>query len=122
MSEWAKQQACWNGLKGRMLQYSDDFDTCLILADAARTAKRDEKTKNIMTEGINAQSEVVTLGTEFWKKVLAFGRKNTGFTPKDMQIIEICASIPRRLPTDLQSRHALETLERMKNQGFVFQK
>jgi hypothetical protein len=29
MSEWAKQQACWNGMKGRTLTYDDDFETCL---------------------------------------------------------------------------------------------
>ncbi|MFN7883474.1 MAG: AIPR family protein, partial [bacterium] len=27
MSEWAKQQACWNGTKGRTMNYCDDFET-----------------------------------------------------------------------------------------------
>ena len=35
MSEWAKQQACWNGMKGRTLNYDDDFETCLTLVDTA---------------------------------------------------------------------------------------
>ena len=43
MSEWAKQQACWNVMKGRTLNYDEDFETCLTLAENARTAKRDEK-------------------------------------------------------------------------------
>ena len=100
MSEWAKQQACWNGMKGRTLNYDDDFETCLTLVDTAKAAKRDEKAKKAMTDGINAQSEVVTLGAEFWKEVLAWGRERKRLTPKDMQILEICASIPRRLPSD----------------------
>ncbi len=118
MSEWAKQQACWNGMKGRTLNYDDDFETCLTLVDTAKAAKRDEKAKKAMTEGINAQSEVVTFGAEFWKEVLAWGRERKRLTPKDMQILEICASIPRRLPSDLQSRHALDALGRMRDQGF----
>ena len=118
MSEWAKQQACWNGMKGRTLAYDDDFETCLTLVETARNAKRDEKAKRAMTEGINAQSEVVTLGADFWKYLLFWGRERKRLTPKDQQILEVCASIPRRLPSDLQSRHALDALARMRDQGF----
>jgi hypothetical protein len=118
MSEWAKQQACWNGMKGRTLDYDDDFETCLTLVETARTAKRDEKAKKALTQGINAQSEVVTLGADFWKDLLAWGRERKRLTPKDQQILEVCASIPRRLPSDLQSRHALDALARMRDQGF----
>ncbi len=118
MSEWAKQQACWNGMKGRTLNYDEDFETCLTLVETARTAKRDEKAKKAMTEGINTQSEVVTLGADFWKDLLAWGRECKLLTPKDQQILDVCASMPRRLPSDLQSRHALDALARMRDQGF----
>lgn len=105
-------------MKGRMLSYDEDFETCLTLAENARTAKRDEKAKKAMTDGINAQSEVVTLGADFWKQVLTWGRDRKRLTPKDQQILDVCASMPRRLPSDLQSRHALEALGRMRDQGF----
>ncbi|MBU9697284.1 AIPR family protein [Rhodobacteraceae bacterium HSP-20] len=118
MSEWAKQQACWNGMKGRKLTYDADFETCLTLVEIAKTAKRDEKAKKAMTDGINAQSEAVNLGADFWRDVLAWGRDRKRLTPKDMQILEVCASIPRRIPTDQQSRYALEVLGRMKDQGY----
>lgn len=118
MSEWAKQQACWNGMKGRTLDYDDDFETCLTLLETAKAAKREEKAKKTMTDGINAQAEVVTLGAAFWQAVLSWGRERKRLTPKDMQILEVCASMPRRIPTDLQARHALDVLGRMKDQGF----
>ncbi|MFN7883473.1 MAG: hypothetical protein ACK5PF_10745 [bacterium] len=87
--------------------------------DTAKAAKRDEKAKKAMTEGINAQAEVVTLGAEFWKEVLAWGRQRKRLTPKDMQILEVCASMPRRIPSELQARHALDALGRMKDQGLA---
>jgi len=118
MSEWAKQQACWNGMKARTLKYDEDFETCLTLAETARTVKRDAKVREALTEGINAQSEVVTLGADFWKGVLSWGRERKRLTPKDQQILDVCASMPRRLPSDLQSRHALDALVRMRDQGF----
>src|SRR5690606_23632372 len=46
MSEWAKQQACWNGLKGRRLSYDSDFDGCLVLKEAARASERDQRSRN----------------------------------------------------------------------------
>jgi hypothetical protein len=118
MSEWAKNQACWNGLKGRVLKYDDDFEGCLTLVETARAAKRDEKAKKAMTDGINAQSEVVTLGALFWSEALVWGRERKLVTPKDMQILEVCASMPRRIPTDLQARHALDALGRLRDHGF----
>lgn len=118
MSEWAKQQACWNGMKGRTLSYDEEFEACLTLVENARSAKRDEKAKKAMTDGINAQSEVVTLGADFWKQALIWGRDRKQLTPKDLQILGICASMPHRLPSDLQSRHALVALARMRGHGF----
>jgi hypothetical protein len=119
MSEWAKQQACWNELKGRALTYDKDFETCLILEDMARTAKKDEKAKKAMTDGINVQSEVVALGALFWSEALAWGREHKLLTPKDMQILEVCASMPRRIPSDFQARHAMDALGRLKDKGFA---
>ena len=113
MSEWAKQQAYWNGMKGRTLDYDEDFCSCLTLVETARNAKA----KKAQTDGISVQAEVVTLGADFWKEVLAWGRERKRLTPKDQQILEVCASIPRRVPSDLQSRHALEVLGRMRDQG-----
>jgi hypothetical protein len=118
MSEWAKQQGCWHSMKSRALSYGVDFDSCLTLVDTARTAKRDEKTRKIMTAGINAQAEVVNLGAEYWKKVLMWGREYGGLSLKDSQILEVCASLPRRIPSELQARHAMATLARMQEQGF----
>uniref|UniRef100_UPI0040482EB0 AIPR family protein n=2 Tax=Yoonia sp. TaxID=2212373 RepID=UPI0040482EB0 len=118
MSEWAKQQACWSGLKTRKLAYDDDFGSCLALVESARMVVRDSRAQKMMTDGINAQSEVVTLGAEYWNDVLEWGRERKHLTPKDLQILQVCASMPRRLPTDFQSKHALDALGRMRDQGF----
>lgn len=118
MSEWAKQQACWNGLKGRKLEYDDGFASCLTLVETVRTAVRDARAKKVLTEGINAQTEVVNLGAEFWQKVMDWGKAERKLSPKDLQIIQICSSMPRRIPTDFQAKHAMELLQRVKAQGF----
>lgn len=119
MSEWAKQQACWNGLKGRSLQYGSEFDGCLVLAENARANERDQRKKKREIDGISAQSKVVNLGANFWQKVLSLGMADRKLTPKDQQILQVCASMPRQLPSELQCKHALSVLERLEELGLV---
>lgn len=119
MSEWAKQQACWNGLKGRKLDYDADFDSCLVLKEIVRNSERDERVKKRELEGISAQSEVVNRGPEFWRDILARGVSGRKLTPKDQQILGVCASMPRQLPSELQSKHAMSVLERFRYQGLL---
>lgn len=119
MSEWAKQQACWNILKGRNLDYGDDFDSCLVLHETARTNARDQRKAKRQEDGISAQTDVVNRGPEFWQDVLTRGVADRKLTPKDQQILQVCASMPRQIPSELQSRHAIRVLERMKEQGLV---
>lgn len=119
MSEWAKQQACWNGLKGRSLDYGPEFDGCLVLAENARANERDERKKKREIDGISAQSEVVNRGADFWREILEVGIADRKLTPKDQQILQVCASMPRQLPSELQCKHALSVLERLREQGLV---
>lgn len=119
MSEWAKQQACWSGLARRELEYGKDFESCLTLKDTAKTNERDERKKKRETDGISAQAKVVTLGGSFWGEVLSKGTEHKQLSPKDEQILRVCASIPRQLPSELQCKHALNVLERIKEQGGI---
>lgn len=120
MSEWAKQQACWSILAARKLKYSIDFQSCLTLKETAKTSERDERKKKREIEGISAQSEVVGLGSAFWCEVIAQGVAARTLSSKDEQILRVCASIPHQLPSELQSKHALKVLERLKEEGLVF--
>jgi hypothetical protein len=119
MSEWAKQQACWSILAGRRLKYGSDFESCLTLKVTASTSARDERKKKRETDGISVQSKAVELGPEFWREVLAHGVAEKMLSPKDEQILRVCASMPRQLPSELQSKHAIGVLERMREQGLA---
>ena len=118
MSEWAKQQASWNGLKSRKLDYDDAFDSCLVLIDEDRRRKGDEKKKKKQDEGINAQNEVVTLGADFWSEVHEWGRQKKLLSPEDLRILRLCSSMGRVPPNEIASKHALKVLGRLRDQGF----
>lgn len=120
MSEWAKQQACWNALERRDLNYGPQFNSCLTLKETSRASERDERKKKREIDGISAQLEVVKRGPDFWREVLERGMAERKLSPKDEQILNICAAMPRQLPSELQSKHAVSVLDRMKEEGLVF--
>jgi hypothetical protein len=86
--------------------------------DNARDEEKDRKKRKKVDDGIIVQAEVVNLGADFWMEVLAWGRNGRRLNPKDQQIIEVCASMPRRTPSPDQARHAKEVLQRMRDLGF----
>lgn len=114
MSEWAKQQACWNQLQSRSLAYDESFESCLALVETARAGERDERRKKKEIDGISAQSDVVNRGAAFWREVLDQGIAERMLSSKDQQILQVCASIPSRIPSELQCKHALLVLERLR--------
>lgn len=113
-SEWAKQQACWSELQGRKIDYGRGFERCLTLRDTARRNEHDAKDSQRELVGIQGQVKVVKLGADFWRDVLEQGRASGSLTTKDAEILRICSSMPRLLPTDKQARHALILLDRLK--------
>lgn len=118
MSEWAKKQACWNRLKLRESVYNDDFESCLTLKEAAHAATREAHSQKAMTDGIAAQAKVVNLGADFWGHVLEWGKAGQHLTYKDDQILQVCMSMPKKLPTERQAKHAMTVLQRLNDEGF----
>lgn len=118
MSEWAKQQACWSQLESRALKYDEDFDSCLVLQKTAIDIARDELKRKKMADGINAQTEVVNLGAAVWEKALAWGKTKNALSWKDTQILNVCAAIPKKVPSELQAKYAMRVLAQLGDQGF----
>lgn len=118
MSEWAKKQACWAQLQHRELDYQSDLRDYLLTPAEATAAVDEERKKKAVTSGIEAQSTVVSLGAEFWKGALEWGKDRRLVTPKEAGILETCTRIPDRLPSEKQCLIAIEVLERLEADGF----
>ncbi|MPN56560.1 hypothetical protein SDC9_204250 [bioreactor metagenome] len=119
LSEWAKQQACWSALQARQLDYGKEFGSCLTLKETAKRNEHDAKGKQREIAGIEAQSLVVKLGSSFWHTVLEQGNEVRALKQKDVEILKVCASLPRQIPTEKQSGYAIGVLERLKAQGML---
>jgi hypothetical protein len=113
MSEWAKKQACWAELAKRIVPYANGFGNALVEPEAARSVQRDTRNDRKQVSAIEAQREVVNQGGEYWSQLLAFGNSIGKLAPRDAGILEVCAAIPRRLPTDRQCLAALAIADRL---------
>lgn len=113
LSEWAKKQACWADLSKRPVNYESGFFDSLIDPDEARANKRDERREREARSGIEAQSEVVSQGADYWKQVLAFGQSIGKLDPRESGILRACTLLPTRIPTEKQCVAALAIVDKL---------
>ena len=119
VTEWAKKQGCWDRLSMLALELPPVIGDELISVeehdDAARGARRDQRELN----GIEAQIAVVNAGGEFWSNALDWGLSRELLIPTEQGVLQVCARIPHRTPTEKQSARAIEVLRKLQNEGYV---
>jgi hypothetical protein len=118
LSEWAKKQACWKALADRKLEYPDDLDDLLVAPDDAAVEVREARADRALVASVSAEVKVHQLGAVFWTEVAAWARQHKRLSPTDTGILETCAAVPRRMPSDRQCRFALNILEKLVSGGF----
>ncbi len=117
-SEWAKKQPCWKRLSEATINYPDGLDNVLIPIDLANESIREAKADKAVETSVEAQIEVFNLGAEFWKEALNWAREHGILGPTELGVIETCAAMPRKIPTDKQCTIAMATLGKLNEKGF----
>lgn len=118
LSEWAKKQGCWKVLADKQIEYPDALDNALVARDEAAAVVRDARADRAMAASVLAEVRVHQLGPQFWNEVVRWARQNRRMSPTDIGILETCAAIPRRMPSDRQCKFALAILEQLIAGGF----
>ena len=113
MSEWAKKQGCWAELAKHFVEYDADFWENLIEPADAQAKKRSARKDRELSSGIEAQSEVVLQGADYWKKLLSFGESISKLTGREQGILRACTFLPDRVPSEKQSLAALVIAEKL---------
>ena len=117
VTEWAKQEACWNRVKQMDVEWPEALKGDLIssddLTDERRTAVKDQR----MLNGIEAQTIVFQTGSDFWSDVKEWGLSKGLLSPDDTGILDVARSVPDRIPSERQSIRAIEVLRRLHEEG-----
>jgi hypothetical protein len=117
VTEWAKQQACWNRAAALNVAWPkamiDEFITKEDQRETKKTAVKDQKLLN----GIDAQTAVVKAGGALWRSVKEWGVGKRLLTPMESGILDVAASVPAKIPSEKQCLKVIETLRKLHAEG-----
>lgn len=117
-TEWAKKQACWEGLRHRKVEYTPSIMHCLVEPEEANAVVKEGRREAAIISGIEAQTNVITAGSEFWARLRDWGSANRTFSPREDGILKACLATPARLPSEKQCIAALHILEKARETGY----
>ena len=117
VTEWGKQQACWNRVMGLQVSWPDALDTELVSSFEKGEEKRAAVKDQRMLNGIQAQMVVVQAGSALWNDVKAWGMSKGLLSATDQGILDVAISIPDKVPSEKQSVRTIEILQRLHEEG-----
>lgn len=117
VTEWAKQPACWNRVSKADFHPPSNISKVVVPKELADEARRDASKDQEMLSGIALQTKVVDAGPLLWRRVRTWGSSRSLLTQKEMDVLDVCASLPARVPTEKQCEVAAEALKRLRTEG-----
>lgn len=116
ISEWAKQPKCWLAVRTVDIPWDKDWVKGLKSLVDERDIERSEAKSQGELNGIEAQTQVVEAGSDFWKKLLAWCEKEGEGSEKELSILTL-ATQPKKLLSDKQSVVLIGFYNRMRRNG-----
>jgi hypothetical protein len=117
VTEWAKQQACWNRVSSLQVSWPRSFLKELITEgqeiEDKGAAEKDQQVLN----GIEAQTLVLKAGGALWRELKNWGISHRLLTPTEAGILDVAGAVPNKLPSERQSIIAVATLRKMQQEG-----
>ncbi len=118
VTEWAKKQPCWKRVRSLAIAWPTPFLEELISAEDQAAAARSAKRSQRELSGLEAQIAVVEAGPVLWTDALQWGDDHRVLSPKEQAVLRIATRVPEQTPSDKQSLLILETLRRLRREGF----
>lgn len=119
ISEWAKQDECWDILRDTPVTLPANLTDVLIDTGKATEKTNDDIKMGKIDVGIQNQMRVMNAGTPFWKKVQEWGNEYRLLGVKDLSILRI-AMDPTKFPSEKQSAHLVQMIARLEKEGLPF--
>lgn len=117
ISEWAKVELCWQRVMDLDNVKLAPIKSDVIGTDRAAELRRDAAEVQDIDSGIAAQTKVLKLGQEHWKRLLKWNESSRELTPQECEIV-MFATGRSRLPSEKQSKWLLSILEKAERVGF----
>lgn len=118
ISEWAKRTNCWDTIKDASIDLNPELSTIFIdIREKENRDKEGARTQAIQ-DGIHAITYVVEKGAIHWDQLRDWNRTARKLTAKEMSILNIACSIPRKIPSEKQAGLLVSAEARAIEEGF----
>jgi TusA-related sulfurtransferase len=116
VTEWAKQQACWERVKLLEIFWPASLKEVLITTEEEKSSRKFGIKDQKMVNGIEAQAAVVQAGARLWEDVIEWGSERGLLTQKEISILTV-ATKAGNIPSDKQSILIMNTLLKLHEEG-----
>jgi hypothetical protein len=117
VTEWAKHHACWDRVAALEVQWPPQWTEELLSSEEQQDRERLGTKEQQMLNGIEAQSAVVRAGAETWRQVRRWGAERRLLSQKELDILDVGASMPAKLPSEKQAMVILKALQKLRSEG-----
>ncbi|MFC3050567.1 AIPR family protein [Kordiimonas pumila] len=122
ISEWAKKDGCWEGMKNNInaveKKLSVEFIEGLISIDEVKTEKKQARKDQRIDNGIDAQKRVFEISAEKWQEIRIFGEQKKLLSPKEIGVLSIAAQLPKKVPSEKQCIILTDIIQKIKAEAF----
>ena len=119
VTQWCKRDACWETVRKCGIRLSPNVQKYLVSKEDNKSAEKEAKSDQKMISDMQAQSEAIKLGADYWKQVDAFVKsKKVSASPDQLKALSYAIKIPKQIPSAYQSLQLMKLLEESKANGF----
>lgn len=118
VTQWAKQQACWEGFKRVNIGLADSVEDDLITAAQAHEQASDDRKQRMMDTGFEIVRRVLAVKRGTWETVYKSAER-APMSPTEKNLVELHGLRQGRVPSDRQAAILLRLLNRMADHGII---
>ena len=118
VTQWCKRAACWDQVQALNISLPAELEDCLLANEDGKNQRRLAKKDQKVVKGINAQTEVVKLSAEHWKRLAEFAVNHHLVSPTDVSALKVACQLPNKIPNSVQAQHLLDLESRARREGF----
>ena len=118
VTQWAKQQACWEGFTKVSIRLDDAVKADLIGAAEAQLQVSDDKKQRAMDTGFEVIKRILAVKSLVWEKIYE-SKEHVSISPTEQGLVQMFGLRPGKVPSERQATVLLRLLDRMADGGVV---
>ncbi|MCY0903622.1 AIPR family protein [Arthrobacter sp. H14-L1] len=116
VTQWAKQQACWEEFKKVSVRLEGGIGNDLVTGDEARGQATDDRKQRAMDTGFEVVKRVLAIKPQVWETV---HRAQVPMSPTEKDLVQMFGLRQGKVPSDRQGAVLLRLLGRMAESGII---